>query len=56
METTAILSCTCSSGYQDRLYGKNMRVHNRCGSGKQSADKKSTPAWRCTVCEAKKGG
>ena len=45
---TAIKKCKCVSEYQDKVYGKNMRVHNSCYK-----DRKIT--WRCTVCEDKKG-
>ena len=43
-DTTRVLKCTCSHEYQDSLYGKRLRLHNRCGK------KASQPFWRCTVC------
>ena len=44
---TKILHCPkCKENeYQDEKYGKNMRVHNRCGK------EKGKMGWRCTVCE-----
>jgi hypothetical protein len=44
-----ILPCTCTHAYQDKVYGKGMRVHNegtKCGQG--------GPGYRCTVCSATK--
>lgn len=41
MSDTKIAPCTCKSEYQDKLYGKGMRVHNH-------GDKLDT--WTCTVC------
>lgn len=40
---TKLLSCTCKSEYQDRVYGKGMRVHNK------SVSKLGTK-FRCTIC------
>jgi len=40
---TKILPCKCKHEYQDELYKKGKRVHNRCGRDK-------SPGWRCTVC------
>lgn len=31
--------CRCESKYQDKRYGKKLRIHNR-----------TTKGWRCTVC------
>lgn len=39
----AIAKCTCENEYQDKLYGKGMRVHNAFGG--RGADR-----GRCTVC------
>lgn len=39
-----ILKCNCSNSYQDKLYGKGMRIHNIC-----SKDPRIKQA-RCTVC------
>ena len=36
-----IEQCTCENAYQDKMYGKGMRVKNQTGSGS-----------RCTVCGA----
>jgi len=38
--------CTCENEYQDKMYGKGMRVKNTTGSGGS----------RCTVCGAGGGG
>lgn len=38
-----ILACSCTSEFQDRTYGRGMRVHNLAVKG-----------YRCTVCS--KGG
>ena len=37
-----IAKCECVHEYQDKRYGKGMRVHNTCGRDGKSA--------RCTVC------
>jgi hypothetical protein len=39
-----IAPCVCESTYQDKKYGKGMRVHNAAPKSK-SSDK-----MRCTVC------
>ena len=45
--SVVMLRCTCKHEYQDRKYGKGVRVHNRG----QNLDKAS-----CTVCSKKKEG
>jgi len=42
---TIIMPCGCNHEYQDKRYGKGMRIHNE-------APKKPTGAggWVCTVC------
>ncbi|MDP3703594.1 MAG: hypothetical protein Q8R78_04340 [Candidatus Omnitrophota bacterium] len=42
---TKIIRCDCKHATQDRLYGAEMRVHNR-------TQKATAPrvGWRCTVC------
>lgn len=40
-----IFRCLCEHEYQDKRYGKHMRVHNKMVS------KGTTMGWRCTVCE-----
>lgn len=40
-----IMKCTCDHEYQDKTYGKGMRVHNRKRAGN----------WVCTVCTHEKG-
>lgn len=42
---TKIQSCTCVSEFQDKRYGKNMRVMNT----KPSKDKTAQKA-KCSVC------
>jgi len=39
---TNITNCSCKSEYQDKRYGKGLRLHNATQS--QSAK------WRCTAC------
>lgn len=42
---TVVLKCTCESEFQDKEYGKGMRLHNVCQKG--------TGQYRlayCTVC------
>jgi hypothetical protein len=46
---TAVKRCTCKHEYQDKRYGKGMRLHNECQGGSRN-----TPGWRCTVCETHK--
>jgi len=43
----AIKKCRCANAYQDKKYGKKMRVHNRT----QQKSDKSLQGWRCTVCK-----
>lgn len=38
-----ILQCHCQHAYQDKVYGKQQRVHNPCGS-------KNKGQFRCTAC------
>lgn len=45
---TQIITCTCEHEFQDKEYGKGMRVHNSMSSDKGD--------WRCTVCGKVKGG
>ena len=39
--TTEIKKCKCKHEYQDKRYGKGMRLHNETVKDK---------GWRCTVC------
>lgn len=48
--TTTIKECKCVNAYQDSIYGKNKRVHNKAGSAGKA------PVARCTVCGSEKGG
>lgn len=45
VESMKVISCTCQSEYQDKLYGKGRRIANK-------TEKKLglSPVWRCTVC------
>lgn len=38
---TSLKQCNCVSDFQDRTYGKNMRIHN---------DKDGGKGGKCTVC------
>lgn len=38
---TRIMKCLCYHEYQDKIYGKNMRIFNMKGDGER---------WTCTVC------
>jgi exosome complex RNA-binding protein Csl4 len=40
-----ILRCTCINKFQDKKYGKKLRIFNRLGDAK-SLD----PMYKCTVC------
>ena len=48
-KTTKRMKCTCTNTYQDKRYGKGIRVFNKCNSGVYAK-------WRCTVCGSEKGG
>lgn len=41
---TKIIYCGCENDYQDKKYGKNMRVHNPCSESSKPI------GHRCTVC------
>jgi len=43
----AIKKCRCKNAYQDKKYGKWLRVHNRT----KQQDSKELQGWRCTVCK-----
>lgn len=45
VEKTGIFRCTCQHEYQDKRYGKKMRVHNPKKKKVGEIQK-----WRCTVC------
>lgn len=45
----AIKKCTCTNEYQDKKYGKNLRVMNTIFKGKTGGTK-----YRCTVCKVEK--
>jgi hypothetical protein len=42
------LKCTCISEYQDKKYGKGLRIHNQAGTI-------PAPKYRCTVCLHERG-
>jgi len=44
---TKVIGCRCDHEYQDKRYGKKMRLHNK------KADNKG---YRCTVCADEKLG
>lgn len=46
----AIKKCTCTNEYQDKKYGKKMRVMNTVFKGKSGPTNK----YRCTVCNSEK--
>lgn len=41
----SIKQCNCKHKYQDKKYGTNMRVHNKCKSSHMGKVE-----YRCTVC------
>ena len=43
---TKIKECTCENEYQDKKYGRKMRVMNPC----KAEGKISKCKYRCTVC------
>lgn len=47
MEDTMLIHCTCKSEFQDRVYGKNIRVANKTVKGGEERG-------RCTICGAEK--
>lgn len=47
-QKTKVKFCTCQHEYQDRKYGKHMRLHN-LGRGQTG----TSQTWRCTVCGKK---
>ena len=42
-----IRRCTCEHKFQDKRYGKGMRVHDQSKDG-------NSVMWTCTVCDKKK--
>lgn len=46
---TNIKRCTCDHTYQDKRYGKRMRVHNWSITANNKFG-----GWRCTVCKREK--
>ena len=50
MAATKVMKCTCKSDFQDKEYGKGMRLFNL------RDDKKHAGEATCTVCGAKVSG
>lgn len=46
-KTVARVSCSCNHEFQDKAYGRNVRVTNLTQKGTGSSDKAVV---RCTVC------
>jgi hypothetical protein len=44
---TKIMGCRCEHEYQDKRYGKGMRVFNFATNAQEL---KGAEGWRCTVC------
>ena len=44
---TVLRNCTCASEFQDRTYGRGIRVFNVGGT-------RESPKYSCTVCRANK--
>lgn len=49
---TTLKRCNCKHPGQDRLHGKQVRVHNRIAAEPRQNSKTNT--WRCTVCGTEK--
>lgn len=45
MSKVTIRPCSCDHEYQDKNYGRKLRVHNQAKSKSVNQE-----AWRCTVC------
>lgn len=48
MSGTKIVQCTCEHEFQDKTFGKKMRVHNKLQSSP------GNEKYRCTVCGKEK--
>ena len=46
---TRVMPCKCNHSWQDRTYGRGMRVHNHAPGNRAKRD-----VWRCTVCKEEK--
>lgn len=47
-DQTKVLKCSCKHDFQDKYYGKGLRLHNfgpKCYGFAVRG-----PGWRCTVC------
>lgn len=49
---TKILKCTCQNTWQDKEYGRSMRVMNKTQKGNST----DSATYRCTVCGSEKKG
>jgi hypothetical protein len=47
MSETKIMPCSCLSDFQDKTYGKNLRLFNQ-------TRKSNSTVYRCTVCGKEK--
>lgn len=43
MPTSKLMKCACVNKFQEKKYGKNMRIHT-------ITTKDTTPHYRCTAC------
>lgn len=44
--STKVLKCVCESSFQDKTYGKGMRLMNQTSKGN-----KDKITYRCTICK-----
>ena len=51
MSKTHMVSCTCKSDYQDRLYGKGQRVANVQDKSVSKGPGANSVQAECTVCK-----
>jgi hypothetical protein len=50
---TKIMFCGCEHEWQDKKYGKHMRLHNECVK-QEKGKRATTKGFRCTVCNTVK--
>lgn len=50
-EGSKVLKCSCVSEFQDKEYGKGMRVFSPTAKVDKSSGRRQ---WRCTVCKTLK--
>ena len=46
-----LLSCDCQHEFQDKMYGKGIRVHTKMKQSEKLAN-----LWRCTICSMERNG